>query len=282
MSDVLRGWIKYYGGKRSIAAQVIDLLRIPDAGEVCVVSPFVGGGAVEILLVAQLGPRLRPLIVADANPAVRALYRHGIRLEPARAALALTFSDLRKQLNQMATSPMLRERKGPELASFFWAYNRRSMNGLVRMNQAGEFNAPQGSRKGGEPQQVSEKLLIDALSVSALVLSAKPRVYEDCVQAVRLAPSGSRIYADPPYTGGFVGYSKGGWSTDDDIRLCEALRDARERGCRVVLSQPDTEWARQLAAQVLKGFEVVELTTPRPGNSDGEGRDPAKELLVHG
>lgn len=280
--SVLKGWIKYPGGKRAIAAQVIDLLRIPATGQVCVVSPFVGGGAVEILLATQLGPRLRPLILADANPAVRALYQHGVRSDLAREALAMPFLTLRKKLNQMMTSPMLRARKGPELAAYFWAYNRTNMNGLVRVNRAGEFNAPAGTGNDGKPHQVSEALIGAALALSVQILAAKPRVYEDCVQAVAMAPPGAYIYADPPYTGGFVGYSKNGWSKEDDVRLCEVLRAAQARGCRVALSQPDTTWARLLMSTLLPGFEVLELTAPRAGNSSGEGRQPVRELLIYG
>lgn len=48
----------------------------------------------------------------------------------------------------------------------------------------------------------------------------------------------------------------------------------------MVLSQPDTEWARDCCSGILKGWQVDRLEVARPANSDGEGRGPVGELLI--
>ena len=284
-------WLKYPGGKAKIAHLIAERL-VPDPAAPHVGSlsftPYVeccvGAGAVLFHMVERFGTRFAPVLLADANPAVRALYRYGVHPVHAATAAEMPFETLRDKVNQIVRSPMVlaQETKQRELASYFFVMNRRAMNGLVRCNLDGEFNAPVGRRQDGAEHVVTDEMIDAAVARSALVTSTiRPRVYADCVQCGDAAPQGSLIYADPPYSGGFTAYSKDGWSTDDDIRLCVALRRAKdERACRVVLSQPDTEWARSLAAEALPGWTVEALDVGRPINSDGDGRQPVGELLI--
>jgi DNA adenine methylase len=171
---------------------------------------------------------------------------------------------------------------GPLTGALFYALNRTCNNGIVRFNQDGEFNVPIGKKQDGSFHRFKPDF--EHLDRCRRALrGAGFEIHPSWKQAMRaiygsLAPVCH--YMDPPYTGGFVGYTPEGWSSDDDIEVYEACKTAGEMGDRVVLSQPDTEWARDCASSILKGWQVDRVEVGRPANSDGKGRGPVGELLI--
>ena len=276
--------LRYPGGKRKLVPRLSELLA-GSAG--AFVECCVGGGALFWDLVPGFPTRAQ-VVLADASPAVRALYRRGVDVDLARELFADSereggYEALRDLLNadlqdQRCGLPANERR----IAAAFWLLNRMCCNGVVRFNKRGEFNVPRGKRQSGAYLRPSEAQFCEAARATDLLRGLHPTVLADCALAVDLALRGAFVYADPPYSGGFVAYTREGWSTDDDIRLYEALgRAARDKACRVALSQPDTAWARELARDLLPGFAVEALKLPRPANVDGRGRGPVGELLIH-
>lgn len=272
-------WLKYPGGKRQLAPRILALLgRSGPLAEPCV-----GAGAVLRLALDECAPPVGQLFVADANPAVRALYTDALDEARLRAFAAMPFVALRAQLNGWLASPFLRSYVSMQrdVAAAFLVYNRRAMNGIVRVNQDGAFNVAEGRRASGSPIAFTDGHVASAVRASRAIWRVRPRAFADCVECLDALPRETRIYLDTPYSGGFVAYTKEGWSTDDDIRAYEAAgRAVRDRECRLVSSAPDTEWYREVAAKLLPNPALHEVEEARPCNSDGAGRQPVRALLI--
>ena len=272
-------WLKYPGGKAKLAPRIVELLG--NGGPY--VEPCVGGGAVLRLIVDRAPPPYGLVTLADANPAVRMVYADLLDEARLRSFARIDLLSVREMLNSWLRSSMLRAYASMQrdVAAAFFAYNRRAMNGIVRVNQDGEFNVAEGKNRKGKLPQLTDAQCASAVRASRAIRSFAPVVLDDCVTAIDRAPSRSRIYLDTPYSGGFVAYAQGGWTTDDDIRTYEAAgRAVRDRDCRIVASAPDTDWYRDVVRQTLSGYAIELVTEDRPVNSDGAGRKPVPAMLV--
>jgi site-specific DNA-adenine methylase len=189
--------------------------------------------------------------------------------EPVRA-----FDDMRTLLNKPGENV-----SAARMGALLLTLNKTCMNGLVRFNSKGEFNVPIGRRQDGSYYRFQPDYEhLDR--VRAALVGCGFRIYPGWRDALGAKGEGWGIYCDPPYTGGFVDYTAEGWHSDDDIELYQELAISGALGARVILSQPDTEWARDCCASLLKGWQVDRLEVGRPINSDGQGRGPVGELLI--
>lgn len=269
----LKGWLRYAGGKRSLADTVLQRFR--ETQKRRLTSTCVGGGSVELAICA--GGSVEALRLADANPAVRAFYAAPLDATLLSFVAHMEFSRLRGAINDAVTG---RKPLPPRvLGALFWVYSRRCLNGIVRCNRKGELNVAEGRTASGKAPFITHVDMAAAADLSKMLHSRPVTVLSDAVDAVLLAED-EFVFSDPPYTGGFVGYTAEGWTKEDDVRLFEALADAHKRSCPVLLCQPDTDWARDLAEQILPGWEVSEVKMARSVNSDGQGRAPVGELLI--
>lgn len=276
----LRSPIKYPGGKRKLIPEILQ--RLPaDLSLLC--EPFFGGGSLGLQLAGE--GKLRRLVAGEACEPVRALWeglangKHVVEAhlrvfaELANQKGPLEFYDYcRRELNAGGHDSSLQ-------AALLLALNKTCNNGIVRFNRAGEFNVSIGKKQDGSFHRFKPDF--DHLDRCQRALrGAGFQIHSTWTEALAAANDGWSVYADPPYTGGFVGYTPEGWTSDDDIKLFTGLAWASDYGARVVLSQPDTEWSRDCCAQLLKGWQVDSLGVGRPVNSDGEGRGPVGELLI--
>lgn len=276
MAFSFHGWLRYCGGKRSMAGLIIERLGVRDS----LTSACVGGGSVELQIVTSRC--LSYLCLADRNPAVRSFYRHGIDELSAPFYVRLPFATLRDRLNEAVAKVESGDASAEgELAVLFWAYSRRCNNGIVRVNREGRFNVSEGLTAKGQSLTVSDFDIAYAAHLGGLIRQAQPRILPCAFEAIEAAPPGSSILVDPPYTGGFVGYTKERWGQADDERLYEALaRSRKDKRTRSVLCRPDTPLARELAARFLPDWFVDVVPMRRSVNSDGLGRGPVGELLI--
>jgi DNA adenine methylase len=287
--------LKYPGGKRKLFAEVKK--RLPQ-GSFKYAEPFFGGGSIGVRLAGE--GRLVQLVAGEACGPVRAFWEQLVGegatfdaemrqrgplvqqvIEVDMQVLLCTdpiklFEGRRHALNSGEAEPA-------RLGALLYALNKTCMNGLVRFNSRGEFNVPIGRRQDGSFYRFQPDFEhLDR--VRAALVGAQFEVWPHWMSVLGRIPqddaSGWAIYADPPYTGGFVDYTAEGWHSDDDIELFEDLGEQAARGARVILSQPDTEWARDCCASLLKGWRVDKLEVGRPINSDGQGRGPVGELLI--
>ena len=276
MAFPFHGWLRYAGGKRSIAGLITERLAVRDA----LTSACVGGGCVEVQIATAR--RLSYLCLADRNPAVRSFYRHGIDELSAPFYARLPFTVLRDRLNEAVAKVESGDASAEgELAVLFWAYSRRCYNGIVSVNREGRFNVSEGLTAQGQPLTVSDFDIAYAAHLGGLIRQAQPRILSCAFEAIESAPAGSSILVDPPYTGGFVSYTKERWGEADDARLFEALAKSRtDKQTRSVLCQPDSPLARELAGRLLPSWRIDVVPMRRSVNSDGQGRKPVGELLI--
>ena len=155
--------------------------------------------------------------------------------------------------------------------------NKTCYNGLYRVNNAGEFNSPFGNYRN--PNIVNEPVL---RAVNAYFNKAK--VYFSCLDYVEILENirkGTFVYLDPPYdpvseTSSFTGYSKGGFSKEDQIRLRKCCDDLDKRGIKFMLSNSATSFIKEQYA----AYNIVLVQAKRAINSVGSKRGDVDEVVV--
>lgn len=158
--------------------------------------------------------------------------------------------------------------------------NKTCFNGLYRVNSKGYFNVPIGKTSSGKTPDIVQKDLILELSK---FLQSVQFYCTDFAEVTYNAKSGDVFYFDPPYdkdeaikTSGFVSYQKEGWTRNDLTRLKAVCDRLCIEGCKVVISNNDTEFVREL----FKDYNFKEVEVKRSINRDGNKRK-GKELIIY-
>lgn len=234
----MKPFIKWAGGKRW-------LLNSPNFGlpefSGRYIEPFLGGGAIFF----HLAPP--DAILSDVNERLIATYR-SIRDEwrLVQASLA-EFQE--RHSKEFYYEERCREHSSSHLrAAQFLYLNRTCFNGLYRENLKGQFNVPLGTKT-----QVT--LLDDDFEMASNILSRADLRTGDFEAVVAEAVEGDLVFLDPPYTtahncNGFVKYNQKIFTWDDQKRLMEAIRDATQRGARIVLTNADHESIHELYVEL--------------------------------
>ena len=155
--------------------------------------------------------------------------------------------------------------------------NKTCFNGLYRVNNAGEFNSPFGNYRN--PNIVNAPVL---RAVSAYFNSADIRMTTmDYAEVLKNVPRGAFVYLDPPYdpvseTASFTGYSRGGFSREDQIRLRECCDDLNARGIKFMLSNSATEFILEQYA----AYNITIVKAKRAVNSVASKRGDVDEVVV--
>lgn len=152
--------------------------------------------------------------------------------------------------------------------------NKHCFNGLSRFNQKGEFNTPFSYYKTPYfPEKEMQFFYIHARSAKF--------IHGDFLTTMAYAKQGDFIYCDPPYVGlsktaNFTHYTSEGFSHSQHICLADTARNLAEKGIRVIISNHDTEFTRDIYA----GATIISLIVQRNISSKGSERKKAKELLA--
>jgi DNA adenine methylase len=153
-------------------------------------------------------------------------------------------------------------------------------NGLYRVNSYGKFNVPMGSYKN--PIICDSKNLRNA----SLVLGAlDSHLYCEDYQKILTckAQQGDFVYLDPPYnpmtsTANFTGYTGAKFTKKDQECLAKIFKVLDARGCKILLSNSDTEYVRELYVEYAKN--ICQVTVRRNINSKASKRLGHTELLI--
>lgn len=264
--------LKWAGGKRQLVETFLDLIpeRISTYCE-----PFLGGGA----LFFRLQPKVA--YINDINE-----------------DLMLVYSVIRDDVEQLICE--LKEFKNE--SEFFYSVrdwdrdkekylslsdvkraariiflNKTCFNGLYRVNNAGEFNAPFGYYKN--PNIVNAPVL---LAVSKYLNSAQIHLTSlDYAEVLLSIPKNTFVYLDPPYdpistTSNFTGYSKGGFSREEQIRLRECCDWLNERKIKFMLSNSATDFI----LEQYSAYNITIVQAKRSINSVGDRRGNIDEVVV--
>ena len=154
--------------------------------------------------------------------------------------------------------------------------NKTCFNGLYRENSQGEFNVPIGKYKN---PKICNPVVLRAVSVTLQNAQIEVRPFEDILNYAR---SGNDfVYFDPPYyplssTSNFTAYSRYLFSQNDQIKLKEVFAELAKRGVKVMLSNSDCEFIRELYSE----FNIYSILASRLINSKATKRGKISEVLI--
>lgn len=268
-------FLKWVGGKGRLLDQLLPMF--PKTFE-AYYEPFFGGGAVFFTLAPVSGQ------INDINKALMSAYsnvKNNVQqvinalkeLEDEYLSLSMDdkqvfFYERRSEYNQESSSTI----RKTALLIFL---NKTCFNGLYRENRKGEFNVPFG--KYTNPTICDKQtLLATSKALQYVVISSG-----SFVDAVTNAKEGDFVYFDPPYyplnpTSSFTSYSVDDFTPDDQQKLKAVVDDLTKRGVKVVLSNSDTPFIREL----YKDYRQEFVMAGRAINAVGSKRGKVSEIVV--
>jgi len=160
-------------------------------------------------------------------------------------------------------------------AARFIYLNRTCWNGLYRVNLRGEFNVPIGTKHNVLLDTDQFELLANLLKSTTLAVS-------DFETVIDQAKAGTLVFADPPYTvrhnlNGFVKYNEKIFHWDDQIRLCDCLVRASNRGCLICLTNANHP---SIEALYKDDFDLTVLSRNSVIAASSRNRGKYEELLI--
>lgn len=267
-------FVKWAGGKGGLLDCILPL--VPKEFN-AYFEPFLGGGALFFAL--QHRGTLTSITLSDKNAELINAYQ-AIKQNPhkvLRELESLQKSHSKEQFYHIRNLDRSTDFANLDLffrAGRFIYLNKTCFNGLCRYNAKGEFNTPMGSYKN--PKIYDEALILRAHNAlqNAQILG------DDFERVCEVAQRGDFVYFDPPYfplnkTSSFVGYTDS-FLQDEQLRLCKAFKILESRGVKVLQSNSNTEFIREL----YKDFEIIEVKAKRAINCKGDKRGEISELLI--
>lgn len=264
-----RPFLKWLGGKGRIIDQI--LCHLPPGRRL--IEPFVGSGAV------FLGSTFDEYVLGDSNSHLIELYDAVVnRFDELVATAEPLFTERyrSKEAYLEVRTSFNDEQDSLRRAAAFLYLNRYGFNGLCRYNRSGRFNVPYGHLR------TVPRLPIERMAAFRERASNANFVCADFADVMRMARPGDVIYCDPPYldaNGGkktFVGYGAGGFNAERQRELASLARKLADQGIPVVISNHDTELARELYS----GAEIYAFDVRRSVSARVNGRGLARELLA--
>jgi DNA adenine methylase len=265
--------LKWVGGKRQLLGTLNPLLPSKKITAYC--EPFVGGGA----LLFKLQPNIA--FINDINDDLICVYSV---IKNDVEALIAALQGFRNEADYFyAVRDWDRDKdkysalSDVEKAARMLYLNKTCYNGLFRVNNAGEFNSPFGNYRN--PNIVNAPTL---RAVSSYLNSASIHLTSiDYAEVLKTLPKGTFVYLDPPYdpvsdTSNFTGYSKDGFTRDDQIRLRECCDDLAARGLQFMLSNSATDFIRKQYA----AYHITIVQAKRAVNADSTKRGEVDEVVV--
>jgi DNA adenine methylase len=162
--------------------------------------------------------------------------------------------------------------------AMFIVLNKTCFNGLYRLNNKGEFNTPVGKFKN-LPKIFNENNL---RSISTLLNETKPILDSiHFLQALSKAREGDFIYLDPPHnplskSSNFTKYTQHGFDEKSQLTLYEEVNRLNRKGCKVLLSNSNTEFIKDLYSN----YNIHEVEVRRSLNSNVKKRKTGLTELI--
>ena len=283
--DKPKPFVKWAGGKTRLLPQLIKM--VPPQYD-AYYEPFVGGGA----LFFALQPKQAHL--NDINQTLMLAYRL-IQKESGYVIAALGGMEYNyyhstqedgftnhNSLEQKSNDYYLRRDQfnsieGTTLhkAILLLFLNKTCFNGMYRENSQGKFNVPFGKYENPKIVDAANLRLVHDALQSVTLTSVDYR------EAVASAGPDDFVYLDPPYhplneTAQFTQYSADGFTLEDQTRLRDLVNDLTQRGCKVMASNSNTPFIRDL----YRRYHLHEVLAGRSINCQGDGRGKITELVI--
>lgn len=278
-------FLKCVGGKSRLITQYEPLM--PSTYKKYI-EPFLGGGAMylhlqpETAVLCEKNPAFLgawSAIHSSPKPVIDFLARwvadyNGRESHEKKGEL---YYDSRAHFNGYLTKPGHRYEavSSAHCAALCIFLNKTSYNGLWRVNQSGQYNAPHGRYKKPGVYDVDNLTAVHELLQSATLLGG------DFMLATSMAEPGDFVFFDPPYmplnkVANFVSYTRDGFTLDDQKRLACEFDRLTELGAYCMLANSNTDTVRELYGQ----HYVHEVQAARAINSDASARGKITELLI--
>jgi|SRR3989344_7704719 len=263
-------FVKWAGGKKQLLTQFNKFFpekieRYFDA--------FVGGGAVAFYVLQRYKPK--EVFISDTNKELIDTYEV---IRDNLKQLVEILKQHKKNHNEeyyyKIRALMPESLSKIERAGRFIYLNKSCFNGLYRVNSKGGFNVPIGSSKN--PAILPEE---DLIHISKLLknVTIKNMSFENILD---YAKSGDFIYFDPPYyplkKESFTTYTAGNFLEKEQEKLAEIFRELDKRGCKVMLSNSDTDFIKNL----YKGYKAHIVKATRMINCDATKRGKINEVVI--
>jgi len=271
MIEKVPSLVKWAGGKKQLLNQFIQFYpsKIDNYFE-----PFVGGGAVAFYILKYKKPK--KVILSDTNPELINTYNV---VKNNVEELIKLLKEFKKKHNKETYYKVRAE--DPQLlsevsrAARFIYLNKTCFNGLYRVNSKGGFNVPIGSYKNPLICPETDLREINKLLQKAEIKEAS---FENVLNS---AKQGDFIYFDPPYYPlkkgvSFTTYTKGNFLEKEQERLAEVFKKLHKKGCKVMLSNSDTDFIKNL----YKDFNISLVQATRMINCDATKRGKINEIVV--
>lgn len=264
-SKPITPFLKWAGGKRWLADHVLDLIP---ANFSTYYEPFLGSGAIYFSLQPEAA------VLSDLNEDLINAYA-SIRDCGEKVTIALRQHHHQHSKDYYYEVRARRLRAQHTRAAQFIYLNRTCWNGLYRVNLAGIFNVPIGTKT---------KVILDTDNFpgTAELLNHAELHCRDFEETIDLAGKDDVIFADPPYTihhnhNGFIKYNENIFSWQDQIRLRDALVRAKARGAKIIMTNANHESVRALYN---KGFSLTPLSRMSVIAGSSKARKTYEELLI--
>jgi DNA adenine methylase len=269
-------FVKWAGGKSQLIPQIIHLMP---AKFTRYFEPFLGGGAVFF----HIASYNRNAFLSDINTDLINAYKV-IRNHVEELISALNYHQNKYNKSPKKYYYHLRDSAQVfnkiDTAARFIALNKTCYNGLYRVNKNGLFNVPIGRYKNPiicDADNLRNMSVVLKQSGSNLGVSDYKKIL------VEKAEKDDFIYLDPPFhpisnTANFTSYTNNGFTLEDQKELAIIFNELTRRGCRLLLSNSNTEEIRRLYSDYSHLTEVT--TVNRSINAIASKRVGHTELLI--
>lgn len=266
-------FLKWAGGKRRIINELKPLFptKIERYFE-----PFLGGGYVFFFIKQRYNPKYS--MISDINKDLIDTFK-SVRDTPHE--LIDTLSYFKKNNSEdffynVRESFNLYKFKGLKRSAAFIYLNKTCYNGLFRVNSKGGFNVPFG--KYDNPEIYNEETILYASQLLRGVL-IKQQHYKGVIRFVK---KDDFIYLDPCYDPlkrtSFAQYTSKRFCEEDRSELSKFINELKAKGVKLVLSNNDLPEVRE----IYSGFDIKEILSSRPINSNSSERGKILELAITG
>lgn len=271
--------IKWVGGKTQLLKELKEIIIPVLKEDSYYYEPFCGGAALALDL------EHKNTILNDLNSELINMYRV-IKHKPEELIAELKCfqnshnAEFYYHIRNLDRTDALSKMSDVAKAARTIYLNKTCFNGLYRVNSKGQFNSPIGRTSSGKTPDIVQEDLIREMSKFLKTVQFHNGDYRECLVH---AKNGDVVFFDPPYdqdesisSEGFVGYQKEGWTRKDLEELKTVCDELSIRGVKVVLTNNDTEFVRELFAE----YNFREVEVKRSINRDGNKRK-GKELIIY-
>ena len=258
-------FLKWPGGKRWIAKKYKEYF--PKEYNMYI-EPFLGSGAVFFSL------QPKEAILSDINKELINLYVI-MRDNPKELKGQLVYHQERHTKEHYYKIRDVILTDNLKCAGRLLYLNRACYNGMYRVNKQGKFNVPIGTKNNFTYD-------IDQFDQYANCLKHATLICGDFYEIINKAKKNDLIFADPPYaTSGkanFTKYNDELFVWQDQLRLHEALVNAKARGAKIVLTNVYCKEIIEMYKNDGFYVHILQRSSNIAGQADKRGK--VKELMI--